>query len=163
MELARALGITGWTLNSYWKRPGRPKDHADGKARYNIQEYRDWISDFKSAHNFGNGRNASDGWHASERDKAIIEKNRVATEAAIFKLQKDKGLLVPRSEVKRQADTSGELLKRELYKAAEHELPPRLEMLKASEIKKVLVGKINDILDAFINALREAANAGSAG
>jgi hypothetical protein len=54
-------------------------------------------------------------------------------------------------------------LKRELYKAAEHELPPRLEMLKASEIKKVLVGKINDILDAFINALREAANAGSAG
>lgn len=149
-ELAGRLGISGWTLNSYWERQGRPQDHAPGKARYDISQYRDWIGSFKTAHNFGNKKNpASNGngeYPVNERERALIDKKKIEIESAQFKLDVERGEYWKRTEVNEAVSKYNALVRRELYKAFEYDLPPRIEGMSAMDIKKALRKRLDEIL-----------------
>jgi hypothetical protein len=139
-DLARKLGISYYTLvTKYWRREGRPKDHAPGRARYDVQAYKDWISGFKYAHNFGQGHNGSNnGYHFNERERALIEEKKIRAESARFDLEVKRGEWISRIEAFRDIETSDAIVIRELKKGFEHTLPPKLDMVKASEARKIL-------------------------
>jgi len=136
-EVARRAPCRYATLLEYRKLPGFPPDHSPGKAKYDLPKIQDWIRNHKSAHNYGGRRNGENEF-VNERERGLIEKNRIATEQLRFDLQVRQGEYYQRVAVNRSIDTANAVTKRELYKGAEHELPPRLEGLNASEIKKAL-------------------------
>ena len=145
--LAKCLGISYRTLVShYWDRKDRPQNHSEGTSKYDIEAYRKWIETFKFAYNFGSRESNTVIYEPNEREKALTEKNKASAAREKFKLEIEMGEYIPRISANRDVDTANAIVIRELYKAMEHELPPRLEMLKAAEIRKVLVTKINQII-----------------
>ena len=145
-ELAKRLGVSYYTLvSTYWQRPGRPEDHSPGKARYPVSQYRDWINSFKTAHNFGQ-KNGNGSYPVNEREKALIEKKQIEIESARFKLDVERREYLRRSEVNESISKYNALVRRELYKAFEYDLPPRIEGLSAMDIKKALRKRLDEIL-----------------
>jgi len=156
-RLASELGVSYYTLvTRYWDKPGRPKDNSPGSARYNVQAYRDWIGGFKSAHNFGTGHNGNGAFPTNEREQALIDKKKIEIERERFKLDVERREYLKRTEVNEQISTCNSLIRRELYKAFEYDLPPRVEGLSALEIKKMNRRRLDEILHAlpklFINS-----------
>lgn len=148
-ELAGRLGVSYWTLNSYWERPGRPQDHAPGKARYEVSQYRDWIGGFKSAHNFGNKKNSNNGngaYPVNEREKALIDKKHIEIERDKFKLDVERREYLKRAEINEAISKCNAVVRRELYKAFEYDLPPRVEGLSALHIKKMNRKRLDEVL-----------------
>lgn len=140
--LARRLGISYYTLvSSYWKRAGRPIDHSTGSAKYDVEAYRDWIATFRTAHNIGSVQP----YEWNERERGLIEKNRIAAAREKFKLEVEMGEYVPRISVNKTIDTGNAIVRREMEKAFGSELPPRLEGLKAGEIRRILMSRLVEI------------------
>ena len=147
IELARALGISYYTLvRSYWHKPGRPRDHSPGNERYDIQGYKDWISDIKFAHNFGSGQNGNgNGYHMSEREKALLKKREIEIEREQFNLDRERGNYWLKVEGKSTIQRYANALWREIEKVFAHELPPREDGMSAIEIAKLNSERIRDI------------------
>jgi hypothetical protein len=159
------LGISYRTLISdYWKLPGRPENHSEGSSKYDIKAYRDWIQSFKSAHNFGKGRRIAGDtnevsraeqsrsgppvtYEFNEREKALIEKNQISAKRERFKLEVEMAEYVPRVVANRVIDTGNRIVRTEMEKAFANELPPRLEGLKAHEIRRVLLTRLRQLTD----------------
>jgi hypothetical protein len=145
-ELARRCGISHYRLHENWQQPGRPKDHSPGRSRYEVNAYRDWIQSWKSAHNFGS-RNASEEfrYRPNEREQALIDKNKISAQRERFKLQVEMSEYVPRLIANRAIETGNRILRTELLKAFQSELPPRLEGLNVNVIRKVLLAKFHEL------------------
>jgi hypothetical protein len=148
-DLARCLGIRYQTVLGYSKMPGWPQIHSNGKARYDIEKCRKFISERKSAHNFGgngcNGRDGADGYNLSERERSIIDKNKVAAERTQLAIERERfelavrmGEFFPKSVVLRAFERSHAMARGEIDRVIEAELPPRLDMVPALEAKKIL-------------------------
>ncbi len=148
VELAKALGVSYRALLGWWSRPSRPADHSPGANRYDIEAYRDWIGSFKSAHNFGTGRGAegSELYEMSPRERAIVEKNRIAAERERFRLAVEKGEYVLRDVANRTIDVGNAIVRRELERMFASELPPRLEGLSATLIRKEMLTSLDRCL-----------------
>ncbi len=148
MELAQRLGCSHWTLTrTYWPRPDRPKDHDQGSGRYDVEAYRKWIQAFKSAHNFGSRNSDPVTYEFNEREKALIEKNQISAKRERFKLEVEMAEYVPRVVANRVIDTGNRIVRTEMEKAFANELPPRLEGLKAHEIRRVLLTRLRQLTD----------------
>lgn len=150
--LARRIGISYFRLQTNWDRPDRPKDHSSGRSRYDVAAYREWVAKWKSAHNFGS-RNADDrnelGYPWNAREKALIEKNQVSAQRERFKLEVEMAEYVPRLVVNRVIDTGNRIIRNELEKAFQSELPPRLEGLSSVEIRRVLLAKLRQLTETL--------------
>jgi hypothetical protein len=130
---------------SNWQKRWRPKEHSPGKARDEVVLFRDWVQSWKSAHNFGvNGQGGN--FQPDERERALIEKKQVEIERDRFKLDAKRREYVKRTEVNEELSRCCALVRRELYKAFEHDLPPRVEGLSALEIKKHNRKRLDEIL-----------------
>ena len=149
--LARRLAISHYRLHENWDRPGRPKDHDEGKARYDVAQYREWIKSWRSGHNFGTGHNADADakykYPFNERERALIEKNQISAKRERFKLEVEMAEYVPRVVANRVIDTGNRIVRTEMEKAFANELPPRLEGLKAVEIRRVLLARLRQLTD----------------
>lgn len=156
-KLAVRCGISYRRLLSNWDRPSRPKDHSQGSTRYDIVAYRNWIASWRSAHNFGS-RNGEFVYTPNERERALIEKNRIATQREKFRLEVEMAEYVPRVEANRQVEAGNFVVRRELHKALVIELPARLEMLKAAEIRKVTQTKYDEIVSHLPGLILNALN-----
>ena len=155
--MARRLPCRYATLIEYSKLPGWPKNHSSGKAKYDIEAIRQFINARKSAHNFG-GKNGHNGVF-NEREQALMERNKIAVQAARFNLEVKMAEYLPRIKVFRDIDTSDAILIRELKKAFENELPPKLEGLKAAQIRQVMVNKFAEVRRMLAGALLRAEGA----
>jgi len=78
----------------------------------------------------------------SERDKSIIEKNRLDTQIKAFELDLKMGEYIPRVTANQEVLTCNTMVVREIDRAIESELPPRLEGLSALAIWQELLAKI---------------------
>ena len=134
-DLARGCGISYCRLLSNWDRPGRPRDHSPGSARYDVLEYRNWIGSWKSAHNFGSGNGS--GYHPNEREEALLKKTLIEIERERFKLDVERGKYGLKSVMIEAILRNVGTLFRELDKTFKHELPPRAEGCSATEIAKL--------------------------
>ena len=144
-KLAVRCGISYRRLLSNWGRPSRPKDHSAGSTKYDVLAYREWIRSWRSAHNFGS-RNGEFVYTPNERERALIEKNKIATAREKFRLEVEMAAYIPRQQACQQIESANAIVRRELHKALVMELPARLEMLKAAEIRKVTQAKYDEIV-----------------
>lgn len=142
-ELAKVLGVSLHTVLKYSKATGRPENHAFGSARYDIEAWRQFIGQRKSAHNFG--RNGHSTLPPSERELSMMDKNKALAERARilierdqFRLAVERGEYFAKDEVLRAFDLSHSTARREIDKAIETELPPKLQGRGAIEIRKIL-------------------------
>ncbi|MBA0088782.1 MAG: hypothetical protein HRJ53_27650, partial [Acidobacteria bacterium Pan2503] len=85
----------------------------------------------------------------SERDKSVIEKNRLDARLKAIEIDQKMGELIPREAVNREIDTANQIVVAELRKSLGLELPPRLEGLSAVEIKKKLLAKLDVIFEGL--------------
>jgi len=157
-KLARAIGCRYQTLLDNWNDPERPKDHASGKARYNVEAHRQWMNARKTAHNFGS-RNADKsqlGYPWNAREKALIEKNQISARRERFKLEVEMAEYVPRLVANRAIDIGNRIIRTELSKAFLSELPPRLEGLTSAEIRRVLIAKLKQLTEELPGMLLAA-------
>jgi hypothetical protein len=157
VELANRCGVTYYTLSGYFKLPGHPRDHSPGSARYDVKVWREFIQAHRSAHNFGT-RNGEVPYELNERERAIIEKNKIATQREKFKLEVEMAEYIPRVDANRQIESANYVVRRELHKALVQELPPRLEMLKAAEIRKITQAKYDEIVSHLPGLILKALN-----
>ena len=163
-NIARRCGISYYRLLQNWDRPGRPKDHSPGSARYDVLAYGNWIGSWKSAHNFGSGHNGeSNGYRFNEREKALIERNKIAAESARFDLQVKMGEYVRRLDVNRDRQTANAIVRRELAKMIQSTLPPKVYGLKPAEIAKVGMEELNRVLRYLPGQFAMAASANGNG
>jgi hypothetical protein len=91
----------------------------------------------------------------------LIEKNRVATQREKFKLEVEMGEYVRRLDAVRDVETGNAVVRREIGKALEFELPPRLELLKAPQIRSILLAKFNHIFDHLPELITRSAHHGN--
>jgi len=82
----------------------------------------------------------------NERERALIEKNRIATQREKFRLEVEMSEYISRQQACQQIESANAIVRRELHKALVMELPARLEMLKAAEIRKVTQAKYDEIV-----------------
>ena len=143
-ELAKRIPCARVTLDKLMRRRDRPDDHSEGNNRYDVQEWQAYARPLISAHNAKAKREAIANGHVDadafigERERSIIEKNKVTAQLAAFKLDVEMGEYIPREAAHRAVLACNALVVREFTKAFESELPPRLEGLTAVEIMKVL-------------------------
>jgi hypothetical protein len=122
-------------LMRYRKHRSFPKPRSPGKARWEVQEIRDWIAVRKSAHNFGQNGDVS--YPLNEREEALLKKTLIEIERERFKLDVERGKYELKSLVTEAILRNVGTLFRELDKAFKHELPPRTEGCSAAEIAKL--------------------------
>jgi len=158
-ELAKRLGITPWTLNHNWNRPGRPVDHSDGKARYDIEKYQSWKRSWISGHNAGTGHNNNgNGKHETPfnaKELASIQKKNIDIESAQFDLDVRKGRYELKSKARDAVLRNVGIMFRELDKSMRHELPPRLEGCTATEIAKLIGNKLDTARERIDKAFKD--------
>ena len=65
---------------------------------------------------------------------------------------------VKRIDANRQIEMANAIVRRELRKAMEFELPPRVQMMKTSEIRKVMVAKYDEIVSHLPRLILNALN-----
>jgi hypothetical protein len=82
----------------------------------------------------------------NEREKAYAERAKIAAERERFRLEIEMAEYIPRIQANHQIEAANAVVRRELRKAMEFELPLRLEMLKAPEIRKVMSAKFRQIV-----------------
>jgi len=145
-QLARRCGITYYRLLSNWDRSGRPKDHSPGKNRYDVEKYRNWINGWKSAHNFGNGHNSEFAYKLNPREQAYADRATAAAAREKFRLEVEMAEYVPRLSANNQIEAANTVVRRELRKALEFELPPRLVGMTAAQMRVVMIDKLKEIL-----------------
>ena len=75
-----------------------------------------------------------------------------------FRLEVEMAEYVPPGEVNQQIEASNYVVRRELHKALVMELPARLEMLKAAEIRKVTKAKYDEIVSHLPGLILSALN-----
>jgi hypothetical protein len=158
VELARRCGVTYYTLTGYFKLPGHPRDHSPGSARYDVHPWREFIQAHRSAHNFGGAKNGDVPYTPNERERALIEKNRIATQREKFRLEVEMAECISRQQACQQIESANAIVRRELQKALVMELPARLEMLKAAEIRKVTQAKYDEIVSHLPGLILKALN-----
>jgi hypothetical protein len=141
-QVARLIGCRYQTLLEYRKYPGFPPDRSpSGRAKFDVGAIRAFVHAAKSAHNFG-------GFHKpvlNEREQAYADRAKLMAEREKFKLAIDMAEYVKRDQANRQIESANAVVRRELRKALEFELPPRVEMMRAPEIRKIMVQKLKDI------------------
>jgi hypothetical protein len=146
MEAARLIPCRYALLLERRRLPGFPPDHAlSGRDRYDIEAIRAFINATKSAHNFGL-RSQKLIIPLNEREQAYADRAKVAAEREKFKLDIEMGEYIPRVQANRQIESAHAVVRRELRKALEFELPPRVEMMKAPEIRKIMAAKFKEIV-----------------
>ena len=143
MEVSRRVPIRYATLLEKRKLPWFPPDHApSGKARYDVIAIKAAIHVHKSAHNFG-GKNSN---RLNEREKAYADRARIAAEREKFKLDIEKAEYIPRIKANNDIEAANTIVRRELYEAFVIELPPRTEMMQATEIRKINEAKYRQVI-----------------
>jgi hypothetical protein len=158
LALAGRCGVSYPTLLKYFSKPGRPRNHSPGGARYDVEAWRQWIAEHRSAHNFGkNGADRLE-YEPNERERALIEKNKVEAERARFKLKVEVGEFLPRYDVCRDVEAAHSAVRRELTKALIHELPPRLEGLCAIEMRRPMRRVCEELADQLFSRLNGYGN-----
>jgi hypothetical protein len=166
-ELAKKLGISFWTLTrKYWERAGRPADNSSGSSKYDVRAYRKWISQFKSAHNFGTynpDRDPLQGYSLSPREKALIQKNELAAERERFNLDILHGKYEEKSVMAERVLTNVSTMFRELDKSFRHELPPRLAESSVGEIARILGAKLDEQRQQLYESFNDNGKNGQAG
>jgi len=158
IRLAHELGIKYHTLCDWFNEPDHPPNHSPGDTQYDIQAWREWIGRRTKGHWFtgnrgssGNGQVMGQMFAASEREKALTAKAAVEAERATFKLAVERGEYLERQDVCNKVETVCSVVRRELNKRLLHEMPPRLEGLKASEMKRPMRGIVDQLADHLCN------------
>jgi hypothetical protein len=108
-----------------------------------VNLYRDWIQTWKKT-------KAGDPVSPlNEKEQTLIEKKKIEIEREKLKLGIETRQFVSRDEVNERITTDYAIVRRELYKAFEHDLPPRVEGMSAMEIRKSNRKRLDEILRAM--------------
>jgi hypothetical protein len=149
-EVSRRVPIRYATLLEKRKHPDFPPDHSpSGSNRYDVITIREWLRANKVAHN------AKDypEYKPDPRQQAYAERASAAAQREKFRLEVEMAEYVPRQMVNNQIDAANAVVRRELRKALEHELPPRVEMMKAAQIKAIMAVKLREIFNKLPQAI----------
>jgi hypothetical protein len=84
---------------------------------------------------------------------AYAERAKAAAQREKFRLEVEMAEYVPRLMVNNQIDAANAVVRRELRKALEFELPPRVEMMKAAQIKTIMSAKLREIFKKLPQAI----------
>ena len=155
--LHQRLRISRPALERLFRRPDHPIQ-VPGKG-WDVTEwerYRDrYFAVWNQRSTNDSNRNGSS---LNAREQSIIERNRIVAERERFKLKVEMSEYVLRVEANRQVEAGNCVVRRELHKALVMELPARLEMLRAAEIRKVTQGKYDEIVSHLPGLILKALN-----
>jgi hypothetical protein len=131
IELAKLIPVRYATLIAKFKDPRHPEDHSPGNERYDIEKWRRFLRETTSAHNSKIGLNGSNGTSRipiSERDKSVIDKNKVAAERQRLAVERERfelavrmGEFLPKTIVLPAFERSHATARREIDKVIEVE------------------------------------------
>lgn len=148
--LAREIGCSRPTLYELLADPDNPGEHSSGEAKYDVAAWKKFF-----AKKLKKPRAHHD-VPMSAKDAAITRKNEVSAQREEFALSIVQREHLSRREVNQALDTANGIVRREIDKAIDQELPPRLEGMSAMEIRKTLRKKFDQIFEAlpkrFLNA-----------
>lgn len=138
VALAQALGLTRQMVHRYQKRPGAPKARPNGG--HNIADWKAFI-----------GR--TDIEDEGEAKPAKLSVDKQATVDIQTRKMRDMDFnfgvrsrdYITTDEANSSIDAANLVVKREIIKAMEHELPPMLEGLSAVEIQLMIRNRLNEI------------------
>lgn len=143
--LAARIGLSRPALARLFKRGDYPPITNHGWVVDQWQRYADENIATWNRRDPKTGSNGSTP-HVNPRDAAFIRRQELAAERDKISIDKERRELLKRTEVNETISTANALVRRELYKAIEHDLPPRLEGMPALEIKKTLRKRLDQIL-----------------
>lgn len=139
----RRLKMTRARFDAMLKLPGCPARNANGS--YPIAPLEKFRAETKAVWNVREPKTQVSTSIPSAREASIIRKNDIAAANATFDLETKMRENWPRKEVNRHIERANGIVAREIDRAIELELPPRLEGLSAIEIKKVLRKRFSEI------------------
>ena len=155
--LHQRLRISRPALERLFRRPDHPIQ-VPGKG-WDVAEWERYRDRYFAVWNQRSAKHGNgNGWSPNAREQSIIERNRIVAERERFKLKVEMAEYVPRVEANRQVEAGNYVVRRELHKALVMELPARLEMLKAAEIRKVTQAKYDEILSHLPGLILNALN-----
>jgi hypothetical protein len=150
VDLAKAVEVSRLTLDRYFAMPGHPERRSDG--RHDVPAWRAFVAAHKVSPQAGPGGNGTT-YALSEREKALIEKNKIEAARSKLKLQIETGEFLPKSDVCRDVEVVCSCVRRELTKILCHEAPPRLEMLRANELRRPMRKICEELTDQLFYRL----------
>jgi hypothetical protein len=154
VELGKLVELSRASLQRYFELPGHPKPRADG--RHDVEAWRAFIQAHRSAPNYASNGNGAR-YEPTPREKALTERAAIEAQRARFRLMVEVGEYLPRQDVCFQVETAHSTVRRELNKKLLHEMPPRLEGLKAGEMKRPLRKLIDALSDHLWNEFQTLA------
>ena len=143
-EVSRRVPIRYATLIEKRKHPDFPPDHSTGKNKYDVITIREWLRANRVAHNSSEFERPK--FTPDPRQVAYAERAKAAAEREKFKLDIEMGEYLPRMSVQNQVEAAHHIVRRELVKALEQELPPRVANMNAAAVKAVMRAKLREIL-----------------
>ena len=151
-DLARILGINHGTLLRLFERSDRP-ELVLGKG-WLIEQWQRYVKanlHYEKQRTIANDRNGKA--NANLRDEAYIKRQELAADNLAFDLAVKRDKYTPKEETQKKVMTYFGMLVREGDKAFKHELPPRLEGMKAIEMAKVMGKRWDDIIERVAKSL----------
>jgi hypothetical protein len=145
-ELAKLVGLSRMSLQRYFELPDHPRPRSDSALP--VDAWVAFISANRTQPNYGsNGAK----YEPSPREVALTQRASAEAARAQFRLSVEKGQYLPVTDICYQVETAHSAVRRELSKALLHEMPPRLEGLKAAEMKRPLRKLIDALSDHLWN------------
>jgi hypothetical protein len=147
-ELARLVGMSRVSLQRYFDLPDHPRPRSDSQLP--VDAWIAFVAQHRTQPSYGrNGVGAK--YEPSERERALTQRASAEAARAQFRLSVEKGQYLPVTDICYQVETAHSAVRRELSKALLHEMPPRLEGLKAAEMKRPLRKMIDALSDHLWN------------
>jgi hypothetical protein len=154
-ELARLVGMSRVSLQRYFELPDHPRPRSDSQLP--VDAWVAFISANRTQPSYGNGAK----YEPSLREQALTERASAEAARAQFRLSVEKGQYLPVTDICFQVETAHSAVRRELSKKLLHELPPKLEGLVASEMKRPLRKLIEELSDNLVQQFKGYAVAGA--
>jgi hypothetical protein len=154
VELGKLVELSRPSLQRYFAMPGHPEPRADG--RHDVKAWRAFIQARRSAPNYASNGNGAR-YELTAREEALIAKTQAEAERARFKLKVEVGEYLPRVDVCHQVESVCLLVRRELNRRLIFELPPRIEMTTAAEMRRPLRRIVDDLSNSLCGQLTDYA------
>lgn len=144
-ELAVCLDVTRESIRKWRQKPGAPKPGPDG--RHNVT---DWLAFIKEQCEQG-GIRTPETWKDADYYELKNREVWLKCEKLQVALEKERGDLVPVSDVQTEIVRCGTHIRNTLRQKFENDLPPRLVGMEAGEIQKVMRDSLDEVLKELSN------------
>lgn len=144
-ELAVCLDVSRESVRLWRKKPGAPKPGED--KRHNVT---DWLAFIKTQCEQG-GIRTPETWKDADYYELKNREMWLKCEKLQVALEKDRGDLVPVTDVQTEMVRCGTHIRNTLRQKLENDLPPRLVGMEAGEIQKFMRDALDEVLTELSN------------